>query len=294
MAKLFSLIQVLFPACLFSLFFLPPLSSADQSEISVVVSSHSRPFVEALDGFRSHFNQPVSINYVDSNPELAKHRVSHGTFNLIVAIGPAAAEIVWSNADPATPKLVLMVLDPGELLKTQAPLCGVHLRIPFEDQFHQINKRLGPGRRVGVLYTPEENGTRILQARESAAESDIIFVPMEVHKRGDVVSALTKAKGFIDTLLFIPDSTVISETMVAYLIKKTLLDGIAPVGYNHFFIEVGGVLSLNINYEKVGYEGAELASERLAGSECKLLSPPFEVEWNQKAWDFVNKEAKTP
>ena len=94
----------------------------------------------------------------------------------------------------------------------------------------------------------------------------------------------------MNTLLFIPDSTVISEALLSHLVKEALLHRIAVVGYNHFFMEIGAVLAFKIDYKGVGALGAKLAGKVVSGSSCRLHSPPFEVEWNQKAWDAVRQD----
>ena len=288
MSKPVSLIQALFFLCLYCLAYLPSAAAADDGEVAVIVSSRIRPFVQALDGFCSGFSQPVTISYVDSNPELVKHKLAKNQFALLVAIGPDAAKIVWADSKADTPKMALMVLDPKELLGN-TPLCGIHLRVSASDQFRLLIDRMGPGRKVGIMYNPLENEKWMASAGNSAKDADITLAPLAVTRKQDVVRILSSSVKQIDTLLFIPDSTVISETMVRHIIKKCLLNQIAVVGYNNFFLEAGAVMSFTINYEKVGTMGSKLAEDILTGVDCKLTPPPFEVQWNQKVWDFIRK-----
>lgn len=232
------------------------------------------------------------VNYVDSNPELVRHRLSKNRFDLVTAIGPAAAKMVYKDTSAQTRKLYLMVLDPWELLG-QPDLCGVNLQIPPLQQFQIITERMGHGRRVGVLYNPEENRKWIADAAEAAPGAGVSLVPIEVRKREEVSEALLNAARTIDTLLFIPDSTVISEAMVAYLVKNALLKGIAPVGYNRFFLETGSVMAFIIDYEKCGEVGAGVAMDILAGRNCNMLTPPFEVGWNPRAWEVAQQAQGT-
>lgn len=261
---------------------------AGEPELAVVVSSHIRPFVQAMNGFRSKMSEPMVLSYVDSNPELVRHRLLSGRFELVIAIGPAAARMVCKDTSAQARKLYLMVLDPWELLGRSA-LCGVHLRISPLQQFRMITERMGPGRRVGVLYNPAENGQWIVNASAVAPIAHVSLVPVKVGKREDVSQAFSDAARTIDTLLFIPDSTVISEAMVTYLVKNALLKGIAPVGYNRFFLETGSVMAFVIDYEKCGEVGAGVAMDILAGRSCSMLPPPFEVGWNRNAWELVQQ-----
>lgn len=265
---------------------------AASSGIAAVVSSHIKPFVMALEGFRASVSGEVTSEFVDSNPELVRHRLVNEPYSLVVAIGPAAARLAWEAAPDATPKLCLMVLDPAEVLPGRN-LCGVHLRIPPEEQFRLIKERMGEGRRVGVFYNPGENGWWIDSAWKAARQAGIRLVPLSVHARPETSSLFAASSMKIDTLLFIPDATVISETMITYLVKKALLAGIAPVGFNRFFMEAGAVMSFIIDYEGCGRAGARVAEELLAGRKCGMLPPPFDVGWNDRAWEVVRQARET-
>jgi putative ABC transport system substrate-binding protein len=289
MPRLFSCISVLVFLCLSDLALLPSAGAADDREVAIIVSSHIKPFVLALDGFRGSFPRPVSITYVDANPEFAKHKLAKGQFSLIVAIGPEAAKIAWSSTGKEVPKIVLMVLDPLEILTAATSLCGIHLRVPASEQLQQLNDRMGPARKVGILYNPQENEKWMAAAINSSKETDISLLPMPVSRKQEIAKTFSVFADQIDTLLFIPDATVISETMVRYIAKQSLLKQIAVVGYNNFFLEAGAVMSFSINYTKVGTRGAQLAEEVLAGGQCNLMDPPFEVQWNPKAWDFIKR-----
>jgi ABC-type uncharacterized transport system substrate-binding protein len=269
--------------------FLSPLHAEENNAyIAVIVSSQIRPYVMALEGLRSKFQKPLTIYYLNSNPELIRHHLSQKRYDLLIAIGPEASILVWSTLDPDDKKIALMVLDQQKLLADPEP-CGVDLRIPIKDQINLIKQRLGDKRKIGILYNPLENRELIEQAQKEGAELGISVIPLPVHKRHEITKVLSSAYQNIDTLLFIPDSTVISMALLTHLVKDALLHGIAVVGYNHFFVEIGAVLAFNINYEKVGILGAKLARDILSGSQCGLSSPPFEVEWNEKAWKKITE-----
>lgn len=267
-----------------------PVSAAagDDDGIAVVVSDHTRPFVQAMEGFNSGILPEPTVYYIDDNPELVRHRLSEKKFRLVVAIGPVAAHMVWAIVKNPAERMVLMVLDPQDLL-ADSHVCGVHLRVPASDQFNLIRKKIGGGAQIGVLYNPEENAEWIGRGADAAVQAGVELIPLTVTERQEVLKVLLAADRNIDTLLFIPDPTVISEAMVAHLVKKALLRGIASVGYNRFFLEVGAVLSFNIDYRAVGVLGAEIAAERLSGRGCALYPPPFDVGWNNRAWELVRR-----
>lgn len=273
---------------LLSVFFSPLYAEENNADITVIVSSQIRPYVMALEGLRSNSRQPLTIYYLNSNPELIRHHLSQKYNDLLISIGPEASILVWSTLNPADKKIALMVLDSQKLLADSEP-CGVDLRIPIKDQIYLIKKRLGERRKIGILYNPVENREWIEQAQKEGTDLGISVIPLPVHKRHEITKVLSSAYQNIDTLLFIPDSTVISMALLSHLVKDALLHGIAVVGYNHFFIEIGAVMAFNIDYKKVGIIGAEMAKDIMSGSQCGLSPPPFEVEWNEKAWKTITK-----
>jgi len=273
---------------LWSLFLSPLHAEENSADIAVIVSSQIRPYVMALEGLRSSLQQPLTIYYLNLNPEFIRRHLNQKHYDLLIAIGPEASILTWSTLDPDDKKIALMVLDQQKLLADPEP-CGVDLRIPIKDQIQLIKQRLGDKRKIGILYNPMENREWIEQAQKEGSQLGISVIPLPVHKRHEITKVLSSAYQNIDTLLFIPDSTVISMALLSHLVKDALLHGIAVVGYNYFFVEIGAVLAFNINYEKVGILGAKLARDILSGSQCGLSPPPFEVEWNEKAWKMITE-----
>ncbi|MEA1866521.1 MAG: hypothetical protein U9N19_00230 [Thermodesulfobacteriota bacterium] len=113
---------------LWSVFLSPLHAKENNADIAVIVSSQIRPYVTALDGLRSSFRHPLTIYYLNSNPELIHHHLSRKYYDLVIAIGPEASVLVWSTLNPDDKKIALMVLDPQKLLANPEP-CGVDLRI---------------------------------------------------------------------------------------------------------------------------------------------------------------------
>ena len=260
-----------------------------KANIAVVVSSQIRPYIMALDGLRSSLKYPLTVYYLSSNPELVRHRLGQERYDLVIAIGPEASILTWSVLRPGDKKIALMVLDPQDLLADPDP-CGVDLRVPMKDQIRLIVNRFGDKRKIGIPYNPVENKKWVEQAQKAGADIGVRIIPLPIHKRREITKVLSSAYQYIDTLLFIPDSTVISEALLSHLAKDALLHGIAVVGYNHFFVEIGAVMAFSINYEEVGTLGAEVARKVLSGSRCRLFPPPFKVEWDKRVWKTITED----
>jgi len=257
----------------------------------VVVSSEIRPYIMALNGLRERLDSPFGLYYLKDNHKLVIHRLRNDDRDAVVYIGPEAARLLKDGGIASGVNIVLMVLEPDKLLG-DPHLCGVDLRVPLEVQFDRMVKRFGKGVKVGVLYDPGENGELVKSAETEAVMAGLELRPLPVASRKEVGRVLEMNLSRIDILWFIPDSTVISEAVVGYLIKTALLQGVASVGYNHFFMERGAVMSFTVDYEEVGRYGAAMVRQAVRGDGCSLVPPPFRVEWNEKAWRIVLSRRK--
>ncbi len=253
----------------------------------VIVSSQIRPYVSALNGFKHAFQDGVEIFDLSKNPQFVRYTLVKEKFDLYTAIGPKATQLLW-EVKPQGIKLTLMVLDPESIIqKKQA--CGIKLRIPIEEQLGAIKTRIGPAKGIGLLYTPGENSLLVSKAMASAKELSLVIKAYPVENAPEIKKTLPELYQQCDTLLFIPDPTVISEPMVKFIIKDAILHGISSVGYNRFFFDAGAVMAFVVDYEKLGALAAEMALKAMETGKCELAPPPYEILWNKRAWKFLQK-----
>ncbi len=262
-------------------------ADAGAETVALLVSSQIRPYMSALKGFEEAMDRDLEVIYLNTNPAYARQKISTGDYALAAAVGPEAAQLLWSIERLSCPKMLFMVLDPDKLLM-DPEVDGVGLRIPIKIQLEQIEAKLHP-RSIGVLYHPRENQGLIEVAKALLTGSSTALVPIAVEERRGVAQAFLKARAAFDSLWFLPDSVVISEAMVSYLTKKALFSGIAVVGYNHFFIEAGAVMAVSVDYRGVGIKAAHVAGRILNGHRPGIMPPPFKVEWNDRAWDLIRQ-----
>ena len=80
-------------------------------------------------------------------------------------------------------------------------------------------------------------------------------------------------------LWLIPDSTVLTEDSLDFLLSTTLDAGIPVFGFSSGLVRSGVLAGLYINYSKVGKQVAGLAEELLKGESIPqgILLPPEQV-----------------
>lgn len=266
------------------------ISFGAELSTAIVVSSEIKPYLQALEGIRSRFASAPYIYHMEGNPKLVAKRISDAQHDVVFAIGPEAASLL-NQANSTAQKIVLMVLDAYKIIGAEP--CGVDMRVPIAKQLEEVEKALGKGRVVGILYSPSENETVVQEATEAASRLNMRLVGLPVSSSSDAVNVLKKARGQLDTLLFIPDPQVTgSETLVSYLVKEAFLSGLFVVGYNQFFLESGASIAFCLDYYKTGQVAAELADEKNLAKTCKLIAPPYEVRLNYKALDLIQRGLK--
>jgi putative ABC transport system substrate-binding protein len=84
-------------------------------------------------------------------------------------------------------------------------------------------------------------------------------------------------------LLLIPDPTVISASLIKYIIKDGISNRVPVIGYNRFFIQNGALMAFVYDYEQIGKETALMLREILFEKKvCRSNPAAFTVVINQR------------
>jgi putative ABC transport system substrate-binding protein len=259
--------------------------------VAIVVSQRIRPYLEAVEGLRGGLardDEPEVDefdleSFTGRGQDILARDLTAGRFDLFIAIGPSAARFVWARfPSQETRKLCTMVLGPEKELASAESVCSIALSVPVRTQLQILSCGLPSARRVGILYDPLWNTEFVKQAAEYSSEFGLKIVPLEVSSKKNIPIVLQQHWEGLDALLLIPDRTVISESLVKYIIKQAISEGVAVVGYNRFFYESGAALAFVFDYEEIGEQTARLALRILAGEGCKREDPIFHTWLNSR------------
>ena len=259
---------------------------ADIPSVAVVVSRHIRPYVEAEEGFRSAMVEAmkadVQVFYLEKpersgRGDLAR-RLGSEKFDLFMAVGPDAARFVWDEIrSEGVPRLYCLVLNPEKLFVPARDVHGISLNIPVQVQVNIIGTALPGLKRIGLLYDPDHNARFFREVAEQAGLFGIRVVPLEVHSKKDIPSVLRRSWKGVDAVWLIPDRTVISETIIQYVIKEAFVRKIPLIGYNRFFYESGATLAFVFDYKELGRQCAIEARKILSGEVPRNIPPIFQM-----------------
>lgn len=255
------------------------LASADLSvRVAVVRSGSVGPFNEAtsaiVDELRRQLRQPEILTFDLEGDEAASAATMEDVHRfapqLIVAVGSLATAAVMRHAGD-TPVVFSMVLYPRQsgFLSEPRRITGASLDIPLDVQFSYLRRLFPSARRVGVLYSAEETGTIIAEARKAAAAHDFELVAQSVSDPAHAVADLTQLMERVDVLWSIADSHVWTAQTTSALILASLRRHIPLFGLSAAHVRAGAVAALSCDYADVGRQTAELAVRVLAGEPPK-------------------------
>lgn len=281
----------------------PPADAAAQPEskkTAVFVGREIRPFVRVSDGIRERIGQvegaAADVFYLDrmsrgQEEDLSKRLSGGREYAVYLAVGPEAAEYVWSRLPEGAGKVYAAILNPeNHIPGFSSDTCGVSLNIPASLQLESIRKWLPKARRIGLLFDPENSGDFYRSADKAASETGLKVLPLRVKSRKHIPDLLEANLDRVDTVWMIPDPTVISETIIQYIIKTCLIRNRPVVGFNRFFCESGAGMCFVFDYFMLGRQAGEIAAGLLEGEACISRTPKFRVWLNKKVYRRLDME----
>lgn len=258
----------------------------------------------ALDAAREGFISALKENgYVDgqnitldlqnaqadqSNLSTISDRFVSNKVDLVLAIAtPAAQAIAGKTKD--IPILATAVTDfvSAKLVDSnEAPggnVSGTNDMNPIKEQIDLLVKLVPNAKTVGVLYTSSEDNS-ILQAKlakEAIEKLGLKYVEKTVTNSNDVQQATQSIVEECDAIYIPTDNTFASAMpVVSGVTSKSKTPVICG---ESGMVDNGGLATLGINYQKLGYQTGLMAVKILKG-EAKPATMPVE---SSKEFDFV-------
>lgn len=284
---------------LFILLAMGTVSHAGQlKKAAVLLSDSIKPYYEASRGIEKRFEKEkieLKILELDNDPPEGFHSycrtlVDDG-FLYWIGVGPEALKAMWDKSFPQVALRVFsMVLSPEEIIPEGQALCGVTLSIPVEEQVQAIETHISKNIRPGLIYDPENNSGFASKAYALFARHQIELILLQVASKSDVSRIVSAGLKKVDLLWMIPDRTVISESLIPYIIKESLEQGIAVVGFNRYFLVKGAAAAFVIDYETAGTLAAEKLIQAVEHQVVNRSGPSFEFKLNHGVIDMLKKD----
>jgi putative ABC transport system substrate-binding protein len=253
------------------------VSESAAMDIAILQSSDIPAYHEAVAGVKA--TGPIGAIYTEydlqGDLELGKklaRKLRASNTSLVVAVGLKAAlaakvEIV------DIPIVYTMILDPLKHQLTADNMTGTLLEVPIGRQLTIIRKFLPTIHKLGTLYDPAKTSSRLKEAVQQAAISDFQLKGLPVESEKEVPPQLRALLEDVEALLLIPDSTVLTNESLRFILDSALAHHIPTIGFSEEFTRLGALLSMSVNYGEVGRETGLLAKRILDGEQLLPLNP---------------------
>ncbi len=267
-------IIVCFLLTLLGLFELGLPASVYGHEIAILKSSDIAAYNQAVAAFKADLPAGTTITEYDLQGDVARGRklarkIRATDASLVLAVGVKAA-LVAKLELLDVPVIFCMVLNPAKHDLTAPNMTGILLEVPIDRQLATIRSVLQDRKRIGVLYDPEKTATLVQEARRLAKGLDFELVERQVSSEKDVPATLRALMPSIEALWLLPDSTVLNEDSLKFLLSTALDANVPVIGFSSDLVRSGALVGLYVKYDDVGRQAGQLAKKALSGQAIPL------------------------
>ncbi|HXW68476.1 MAG TPA: ABC transporter substrate binding protein [Dissulfurispiraceae bacterium] len=250
-------------------------------DITVIKSDNIKLYDDALEGFKSSCN--CSVNVIDLSRKNVNNIVED-----IVDLSPDAVVAIGSKAYKAvkslkTIRLFTMLAYPYDTAE-EGNIWWVSTDIHPDKYLNAAAEILPHSGRIGILINPALSGAYSRELLKAGKEKGLQIILREVTSARDVPAALSSLSGKIDLLMMIPDTTVAAEDSVLSMVSFSYQNKIPLMTFSRKFLEMGALLSLEIDPYDIGKQTGETARGILKNGDVK----PASVYYARKALLVIN------
>lgn len=277
--------------------FLDLSTATSAQEVAILKSADIKAYSEAISAYTSALPSSIQIiREYDLHGDMAKgrqlaRRIRASNVKVVLAVGLKAA-LAAKLEIPDIPVIFCLVLDPEKYGLPTTNMVGLSLTVPFRQPLQSLHALAPKVSRIGVLFDPQKTHEMHRQLLHDANALGIKILSEEIHQEQDVASALNALKDRIDALWLLPDSTVLTESTLDFLISTTLEANIPVVGFSSALVHSGAVVGAYVRYADIGTQAARLTQQLAKQTSSSVLGtiiPPERVHQsiNQKSAKYL-------
>jgi len=252
-------------------------SMAGATEVAVLKSSNIAAYDQAIAGFKSTLPASITLSEYDLEGDLEKGRklarkIRASDPALVLAVGLKAAKAAQLEIVDI-PVVYAMVLDPAKYGLTTRNMTGVLLEVPLERQLALIRSVLPHVKRIGTLYDPSKTAGTIEEVKRLVKPNGTDLLSSQIGSEREVPSALRSLLPSVGALWLVPDSTVLSDESLRFILNTSLEEHVPVIGFSKEFARSGALLCLSVNYTEIGRQAGQLTQRLLDGHVSLPLKP---------------------
>ena len=279
-------------------FGLQVVSTAIAADIAILKSSDIAAYNQAIEGFKAAGPSGAIYTEYDlrGDLELGKklaRKIRASDVMMVVAVGLKAA-LAAKVEVVDIPIVHMMILDPLKHQLTGANMAGTTMELPVDRQLQMLRSFLPTARRLGMLYDPSKTASRLKETSALATAHGFHIQGFPVDSEKEVPQQLKALLSTVDALWLVPDSTVLTNESIQFILESALARHVPVIGFSPEFTRLGAFLSFAANYSEIGRQTGLLAKRLLNGEKPMPLNPvPMErarVSVNLKTARFLGLE----
>jgi putative tryptophan/tyrosine transport system substrate-binding protein len=264
-------------------------------EIAILKSSDIAAYNHAVSGLQAELAGTATLTVYELEGDVTRgkklaRKIRASDAAVVIAVGLKAA-LAAKVELVDIPVIYCMVLDPEKYDLRASNLTGISLRVPIERQFNTIHALVPNLKQLGVLYDPEKTAPLVEEARRVAARLGFELVEHKIHTEKELPSAIRALLPKVQGLWLVPDSTVLTEESIPFVLGTALDQNVPVVGFSSEFVRNGALVGLSINPEDIGRQAAVMAQKILKRSDrtVPMSVPPDRIRLavNQKTAKYL-------
>ena len=259
---------------------------AEASSVCIVMSNESVQFNEAVEGFKRHLAQQGlsveikihSLSIDGSQPKDIALSLNQAKAAHLLTMGSQAAQLV-SQGNFEVPVIAGLVFSAADLAG-MANATGVYLDIAVDAQLALIKRLFPKARRVGVLYSME-NEKKIAEASKSSQKHGLGLEAQEAFAPKDIPHALELAGKNADVFWGLMDKVVLTPETAKQILLFSLRNELPFIGPSENWAKAGAAAAIGWNFEDLGAQCAEILLKLLKGAKAAEIAPvgPRKIEY---------------
>ncbi len=227
----------------------------------MVKSADLKPYQDVLRGFRDACGCDAREIKLSNGEGLAG--ILSRKPEAVVAIGTSVFKKVRMLTD--LPIVYTMVVPSEAALSQNRNLSGVSMDISPQVYLSTMLEMFPAVKRVGLLYDPRHTAEFVEAALKASQAAGIELVTKQVHAPSAIPAALQEMHGKLDVFWMVPDPTLVTPEMVAYLLLFSFQHNVPVFSFSKKYLEQGAIASLDVDPYDMGVQAGEIVKRLSAG-----------------------------
>jgi putative tryptophan/tyrosine transport system substrate-binding protein len=267
-------------------------SLAYPKKIGVMISRRLPSFQETQNAFQNKASFDIVLSNIDGNLQEGKSVLQQwekSDVQLVVVIGNVALQA--ASAQSLSKPLLYTLIARPPVFSDRRSASGILLTIPPDEQFAFLRKLFPKATRLGVIYTPENSGGAISEARNAAGRHGFSLLPIAIESESEIPASLEKlSKDQIDVLWSVLDEVVSQPKNIQLMLAHGLKQDLPFVGLSSYHVKAGAAVAFSPDFTDLGKQAVSLAEKILAQPGApNLVETPraITIYLNKKTLDAI-------